>query len=59
MVETLAQLFLNTVSSYRKPDLMLYKKEGKYVPISTEEFEKKWFIWRLPCINLASGKGIS
>lgn len=40
MIETLAQLFLNTVRSYRKPDLMLYKKEGKYVPISTEEFEK-------------------
>ncbi len=38
MVETLAELFLNTVKSYPKPDLMLYKKEGQYQPISTEVF---------------------
>jgi len=38
MVETLAELFLNTIKSYPKPDLMLYKKEGQYGPISTEEF---------------------
>lgn len=41
MIETLAQLFMNTVNTYKKPDLLLYKKEGKYVPISTEEFEKR------------------
>lgn len=41
MVETLSQSFLNTVKSYIKDDLMLYKKEGRYVPISTEEFAKK------------------
>lgn len=40
MIETLPRLFLNTVREYRKPDLMLYKKEGKYLPISTAEFEK-------------------
>ncbi|MGQ9577112.1 MAG: AMP-dependent synthetase/ligase [Candidatus Aminicenantales bacterium] len=38
MVETLSELFLNTVKSYPKPDLMLYKREGQYVPISTEVF---------------------
>lgn len=38
MVETLSQLFLNTVKSYPKADLMLYKKEGDYRPISTDEF---------------------
>ncbi len=57
MVETLAQLFLNTVSSYRKPDLMLYKKEGKYVPISTEEFEKKVVHLALALHQLGFRKG--
>jgi long-chain acyl-CoA synthetase len=38
MVETLAQVLLNTVNSYPKDEFMLYKKEGKYVPISTAEF---------------------
>lgn len=38
MVETLSQLFLNTVKSYPKDDLMMFKKEGKYIPISTNEF---------------------
>ncbi len=41
MVETIGQLFLNTIKSYPKDDLMLYKKEGHYVPISTEEFANK------------------
>ncbi len=41
MVETLSQLFLNTVKTYIKDDLMLYKKEGQYTPISTGEFETK------------------
>lgn len=41
MIETLAQLLHHTLKSYPKPDFMLYKKEGKYVPISTEEFGTK------------------
>jgi long-chain acyl-CoA synthetase len=41
MVETISQLFFNTIKSYPRKDLMLYKKEGRYVPISTEEFENK------------------
>ncbi|MFC2165012.1 AMP-dependent synthetase/ligase [Acidobacteriota bacterium] len=38
MIETLSQLFLNTVKSYPKSDMMHYKAEGRYVPISTDEF---------------------
>jgi len=41
MVETISQLFLNTVKSYPKDDLMLFKREEQYVPISTEEFASK------------------
>jgi long-chain acyl-CoA synthetase len=41
MVKTLSQLFLNTVKTHIKDDLMLYKKESKYTPISTGEFEAK------------------
>lgn len=37
MVETISQLILNTVESYPKDDLMMYKKGGKYVALSTEE----------------------
>lgn len=47
MVETLSQLFLNTIKSYPKDDLLLFKKEGKYVPISTEEFAD-----RVKCFSL-------
>jgi len=39
MVETIGQLFLNTVKSYPKDELLLYKKEGEYAHISTAEFE--------------------
>jgi long-chain acyl-CoA synthetase len=38
MVTTLAQLLVNTVKTYPKPDFMLFKKEGVYTPISTQEF---------------------
>jgi len=41
MVETLNQMFLNTCRTYRKNDLMLYKKDGRYVPISTAECEAR------------------
>jgi long-chain acyl-CoA synthetase len=41
MVETISQLFLNTAQFYKKDDLMLYKEEGKYVPISTDEFASR------------------
>jgi long-chain acyl-CoA synthetase len=57
MVETLAQLFLNTAKSYRKNDLMLYKQEGQYIPISTEEFEKKVIHLALALNDLGLKKG--
>lgn len=41
MIETLGQLFLNTIKSYPKDDLMLYKDAGRYVPISTDEVAKR------------------
>lgn len=41
MVETICQLFINTIKSYPKDDLMLFKAEGHYNPLSTEEFGKR------------------
>lgn len=41
MVDTLSQLFLNSVKSYPKDNLMLYKEKGRYVPISTDEFANR------------------
>ncbi|MBN2245282.1 MAG: long-chain fatty acid--CoA ligase [Candidatus Aminicenantes bacterium] len=38
MIETISQLFLNTVKSFPKDDFMLYKQDGKYIPISTNEY---------------------
>jgi len=57
MVETLSQLFLNTIKSYPKDDLLLFKKEGKYVPISTEEFADsvKYFSLGLRDLGLEAG----
>jgi long-chain acyl-CoA synthetase len=41
MVDTLSQVFLNTCRTYRKNDLLMSKREGRYVPISTAEFESR------------------
>ncbi len=41
MVETLSQVFLNTCRTYRKDNLLISKREGRYVPISTAEFEAR------------------
>lgn len=41
MVETISQLFINTIKSYPKDDLMFHKVKDRYVPISTEEFGQK------------------
>jgi len=40
-IETLSQVFLNTCRTYVKDNLLMYKKEGRYVPISTAEFESR------------------
>lgn len=57
MVETLSQLFLNTVKSYPKDDLILYKEKGQYVPISTDEFANrvKYFSLGLRELGLEAG----
>jgi len=41
VVETLSQLFENTCRTYRKDNLLMSKREGRYVPISTDEFEAR------------------
>jgi len=38
MLETLCQIPLNTLRSYGKPDQILYKENGTYVPMSSQEF---------------------
>jgi long-chain acyl-CoA synthetase len=38
MPDTISEILLKTIKSYPKDDLVLYKKEGQYVPISTAEF---------------------
>lgn len=57
MVETISQLFLNSVKTYIKDDLMLYKKEGQYVPISTREFAEKVRHFSLGLRELGLGAG--
>ncbi len=41
MVDTLSRMFLNTCRSYSRDDLLKYKKDGRYLPISTAEFESR------------------
>lgn len=60
MAETLAQVLLDTLKNYPKPDFMLYKKEGRYVPISTEEFGRRirYFCLGLREMGLTKGDKI-
>jgi long-chain acyl-CoA synthetase len=57
MAETLSQLFLNTIKSFPKDDLMLYKKEGDYTPISTDEVGKRVKYLALGLRDLGQGAG--
>lgn len=57
MVETLNQIFFNTIKSYIKDDFMLYKKEGRYVPISTQEFADRVKHFSLGMKDLDLGAG--
>jgi long-chain acyl-CoA synthetase len=57
MVETLSQLFLNTVKTYVKPDLLAAKVEGRYVPISSEEVGKRVKHLSLGLADLGLGAG--
>ena len=60
MAETLSQMLLNTLKSYPRPDFMLYKKDGRYVPISTGEFGRRvrHFCLGLKDLGLAKGDKI-
>jgi long-chain acyl-CoA synthetase len=57
MVETISQLFLNTVKSYVRDGFMLHKKEGRYQPISTQDFANsvKYFSLGLKDLGLKAG----
>jgi long-chain acyl-CoA synthetase len=58
MVETISQLFLNTVKSYVRNEFMLHKKEGRYQPISTQDFAGcvKFFSLGLKDLGLKAGE---
>ncbi len=57
MAETLAQVLLETVKNYPRPDLMLVKKDGRYIPISTDEFGRRVKNFCLGLRELGLGKG--
>jgi long-chain acyl-CoA synthetase len=57
MAETLAQVVLDTVKNYPKPDFMLYKREGRYQPVSTEDFGRRVKHLCLGLRDLGFGKG--
>ena len=57
MIETLSQVFLNTVKTYVKDDLLAAKVEGRYVPISTEEVERRVRHISLGLADLGLGAG--
>jgi long-chain acyl-CoA synthetase len=41
VVETLSQLFLNTVRTYHKDALLMVKKEGRFAPLSTADVAER------------------
>jgi long-chain acyl-CoA synthetase len=57
MAETLAQVVLDTVKNYPKPDFMLWKKEGRFHPVSTEDFGRRVKHLCLGLRDLGFGKG--
>jgi long-chain acyl-CoA synthetase len=57
MADTLSQVVLDTVKNYPKPDFMLFKKEGRYEPLSTGEFGARVKHLCLALRQLGLGKG--
>ena len=57
MIETLSQVFLNTIKTYVKDDLLAAKADGRYVPISTEEFARRVKHLSLGLADLGLGAG--
>ncbi len=56
MIETLNQVFLNTVKKYPKENFILYKEKGKYKGISTQEFKNMVEEFSLGLRGLGLGK---
>jgi len=58
MVSSLAQLLAHSVKTYPKPDFMLFKKAGAYVPISAAEFgdSVKHFALGLRALGFGAGQ---
>jgi len=57
MAETLCQVLLDTIRNYPNPDFMQSKKEGRYQPLSTEEFGRRVKYLCLGLKDLGIGKG--
>ncbi len=57
MAKTLAQMLLNTLETHPRPDFMLTKKDGRYVPISTGEFGRQVRLFCLGLKELGLAKG--
>jgi len=57
MVETLSQLFLNTVKTYVKDSLLTAKVGGRYVPLSTDEVARRVKHLSLGLADLGLGPG--
>jgi len=57
MAETLCQVLLDTIRNYPNPDFMQSKKEGRYQPLSTEEFGRRVKHLCLGLKDLGIGKG--
>lgn len=57
MTETFSQLFLHTLRIHPKDNLMSYKKAGRYIPISTEDFgnQVKWTSLALQNLGVKHG----
>ena len=57
MVETLSQLFLNTVRTYAKDAMTMVKKEGHFVPLSTADVAERVKDLSLGLRDLGFGPG--
>ena len=57
MVQTISQIFLNTIKTYPKDALLLYKKDGRYQSLSSREVEDhvKFLSLGLKELGLQSG----
>jgi long-chain acyl-CoA synthetase len=57
MADTLCQVLLDTIRNYPRPDFMLHKKEGRYQPLSAEEFGRRVKFLSLGLKDLGLAKG--